>query len=149
MYQSFTVPRSVTDYKGMALKLSKNGTPPNNLIITILEDSDGAPDAGSPVANASFEIEPGDVTTLYAWIFKNSTYFFSLDANKTYWIKAIMTAGDVDNHFVWTCDYDGKYPRGSAQINPGWDFLFKLYYTGRVDTSPSQELDVDYYKKYL
>jgi len=149
MYQSFTVPRSVADYKGISLKLKKNGTPPNNLVITILEDSDGTPDAGSPVANASFEIAPGDVATSDAWIFKNSTGFFGLDANKTYWIKATMTAGDVNNHFVWTCDYSGKYPRGSASIHPGWDFLFKLYYTGRVDTAPVQLLDVDYYKRYL
>ena len=148
-YQSFTVPQSQSDYQGIALKLKKAGTPPNDLIITILNDSDGLPDAGSPVANASFTIAPGDVTGTLAWIFKNSTNKFSLDADKTYWIRAAMVAGDSSNRFDWQYNPYGNYPRGNAYGASGWDFLFKLYYTGKADASPVQILDVGYYKRCL
>ena len=146
-YQSFTIPQEQKDYQGMSLRLNKKGTPPNNLIITILNDLNGSPDAASPVANATFEVEPGDATTSLAWIFKNSTSRFTLEANKTYWIRMAMADGDSDNHFVAQYNPYGNYPRGVADM--GGDFLFKLYYTGKVDTSPVQILDVDYYKRYL
>jgi len=148
-YQSFTVPQSQRDYQGITLKLSKLGTPPNDLIITILNDLDGAPDATSPVVNATFTVVSGDATGTLAWIFKNSTNKFYLDADKTYWIRAAMAAGDDSNCFYWETDQYGNYPRGNVYGNPGWDFLFKLYYAGKIDSSPVQTLDIDYYKRYL
>ena len=149
-YQSFTIPQSDGTYQGITLKLKKTAlAPANDLIITILEDSDGVPDAGSPVANATFTIVAGDVTTSLSWIFKNATTAFSLDADKTYWIRVAMAAGDSSHCYFWEYDQNGTYPRGSAYANAGFDFLFKLHYAGESDSAPVQILDIDYYKRYL
>jgi hypothetical protein len=163
MAQSFMVPYKDATYNSIGLLLRKQGTPPNDLVIKIVEDLNGEPDESSPVANAEFTIAPGDVglSEVFIKARTDSLNAYELEANKRYWIVAKMTGGDASNRFFWGVDTAGSYKKGNTARttddgvnwtdNAGYDSGFRVYHAGIKEDSPYSVFNVDifYYKKYL
>lgn len=158
--QGFTVPYTDDTYQTIELYIRKDGTPPNALTITIVEDANGEPDETSPVTNASFSIAEADINVTNSWVKAYSTNMFTLKANTRYWMVIKTTAGDLSNMYIMNYDADGLYKRGGAattsdagstwDLHPLRNYGFRLMYGGKkesgaVGVGPA----ISYYKRYL
>lgn len=154
--QSFQVPRTDETYRGIELFLSKvKATTISALNVNIKEDLNGEP-KGSTIA--TIIIPEGEIGAVASYVRYYASANFTLEAGKTYWI--VINAGDVSasNYYVWylTPDiYNKGFKSVSQDTGSSWtddeanDFLFKIIFGGRRETSGLITVDIDYYKTYL
>jgi hypothetical protein len=153
--QSFRVKHTDATYRSLQMMLTKVGTPPNNLVVTIEGDNAGKPD-GSAIA--TFTVAPGDVTTGISHVTKDNASNFSLNGDTKYWIVFKMTAGDNTNKFQAYSETTDSYAKGNkaTSVNAGvaWtddfttDIIFYLYFGGK-GAGYSIPLIINYYPRYL
>ncbi len=111
--QSFKLPAS-TDVNGVSLVLSKSGTVPDDVpvTLTIEEDQPGKPNGTvvtSATGAASGNLRPANISTPGAYRF-NFTGYVTLDFNKTYWLRltgAWGASNKTDANFIQWHAHDG------------------------------------------
>ena len=153
--QSFHVKHTDATYRSIKLKLSKQGSPPNALVVTIEGDSNGAPD-GSPVATFTIPAasvgSPDHITT-------DNASNFTLNGNSRYWIVLKTTGGDGSNYYTaYDSSVNDDYANGnlaeSTDSGVNWtnvyteDLIFHLYFGGK-GSGYSIPTVINYYPRYL
>jgi len=122
--QSFKVPMGGETFHTLKVKINKVGTPPNDLIFNIYEEStDTVNEPGDLVTGATFTIDKDDVGTSWAWE-EDTITAFDLEAGRKYFLVASTTAGTSGNYYRWMDARNSKatYEYGNTLTYDGADW---------------------------
>lgn len=127
--QSFKVPMSGDTFHTLKVKVNKVGTPPNDLIFNIYEESSEiANTPGTIVSATTFTFAKEDIGTEWAWEEKEIADF-DLQAGRKYFLVASTTGGDASNAYRWMHARDSKatYDYGNNLTYDGTDWTDHAY----------------------
>ena len=150
--QSFMVRHTDATYRKLQVYLTKDGTPPNALTITIEGDNNGEPD-GTPIATFTCPAASVDSPVVLT-----AAANFTLNANTRYWIVFKTTAGDGSNQYMVREVSGNLYAKGnyatSDDSGATWtnnyssDLAFALYFGGS-QAAFSVATVINYYPRFL
>lgn len=153
--QSFYLRHTDATYRSIYAMVAKNGSPPNNLTVTIEGDNAGKPDGS---ALATFTITAASIASTPDFKTVDNASNFTLNANTRYWLVYKTTAGDVSNNYNIYSSTTDTYAKGnkseSTDAGSNWtndyteDIKFSLLFGGKP-AAFSVATVVNYYPRYL